>query len=237
MGSDRIFIVLRDHTANVQLMLQADRTAQFDTLHERISERRGLAESVVTIKGMVVERPPDQIRGSLPNGTIEVIVESLDILNEATNLPFNPTVEHTLPEEDRRLTYRFIDLRRAQLQRNLRLRAKINQVIRTFMETRGFLEVETPILFKSTPEGAREFLVSAERIRPDCHFALAQSPQQFKQMLMAGAIDRYYQIARCFRDEDLRADRQPEFTQVGATFDRDRWFLPSNPSPPPLMAI
>lgn len=227
MGPDRIFIVLRDHTANVQLLLQSDRTAQFDTLRECISERRGLAESVITVRGLVVERPPGQARRNLTNGTIEVVVDSMDILNEATNLPFNPVAEHTLPEEDLRLTYRFIDLRRAQLQKNLRTRAKINQTLRIFMEARGFLEVETPMLFKSTPEGAREFLVPTERIRPGSNFALAQSPQQFKQMLMVGAIDKYYQIARCFRDEDLRADRQPEFTQVSKHSSRKT--QPSSP--------
>ncbi len=173
------------------------------------------SESVVSISGKVRPRPEGTHNGKIPTGEVEIMALGLVILNQAEILPFpvdDPEVASKVNEE-LRLQYRYLDLRRPEMARNLRVRSKVATAIRVFLDEQGFLEVETPMLFKSTPEGAREFLIPS-RIHPGQFYALPQSPQQFKQILMVGGIERYFQIARCFRDEALRADRQLEFTQI-----------------------
>ena len=170
---------------------------------------------MVSITGKVRQRPAGTNNPKIVTGEIEVMAQSFDVLNMAEVLPFpvdDPEIASKVNEEIR-LKYRYLDLRRPEMSRNLRLRSKVATAIRVFMEEQGFLEVETPILFKSTPEGAREFIVPNRR-EPGTFYALPQSPQQFKQILMVGGVERYYQLARCFRDEDQRADRQLEFTQL-----------------------
>jgi aspartyl-tRNA synthetase len=173
------------------------------------------SECVVSITGKVRQRPEGTNNSKIPTGEVEVMAQSLEVLNMADVLPFpvdDPEVASKVNEE-LRLKYRYLDLRRPEMARNLRLRSKVAIATRQYMDEQGFLEVETPVLFKSTPEGAREFLVPNRR-EPGTFYALPQSPQQFKQILMVGGVERYFQIARCFRDEDQRADRQLEFTQV-----------------------
>ncbi|KAJ1919996.1 aspartate--tRNA ligase msd1 [Mycoemilia scoparia] len=171
-------------------------------------------ESLVQIKGTVRARPESEIRDNGRSNKVEVAIEYIEILNKAyPQLPLNPSNEKSLPNERTRLLNRHLDLRRSEMQYRLKQRSKITHKIREYLQESGFVDIETPLLFKSTPEGAREFIVPT-RVSPGLCYALPQSPQQFKQMLMAAGYDRYYQIARCFRDEDLRADRQPEFTQV-----------------------
>jgi aspartyl-tRNA synthetase len=206
-----IFIDIRDREGRTQTVFDPS-----DLPNETFDRAAALrSECVVAITGRVRQRPPGTINPKIATGEIEVAATELEVLNMAEVLPFpvdDPEVASKVNEE-LRLQYRYLDLRRPEMARNIRLRSKVATITRVFMEELGFLEVETPILFKSTPEGAREFLVPNRR-EPGTFYALPQSPQQFKQILMVGGVERYYQLARCFRDEDQRADRQLEFTQI-----------------------
>jgi aspartyl-tRNA synthetase len=193
------FVDLRDASGLVQVVFRADPQA------------RALArEDVVRVTGTVTRR--ESPNPALPTGAVEVAAETLEILARAKPLPFVPE-EEVKASEETRLRYRFLDLRRPRMQRNLRLRHRVALAIRQYLDAHGFIEVETPILTRSTPEGARDFLVPS-RLEPGKFYALPQSPQLFKQILVCSGVERYFQIVRCFRDEDLRADRQPEFTQL-----------------------
>lgn len=206
-----IFIDIRDREGRTQTVFDPSDLSK--ELFEAAAALR--SECVVSVTGKVRQRPAGTNNSKIPTGEVEVAVASLQVLNMAEVLPFpvdDPEVASKVNEE-LRLKYRYLDLRRPEMTRNLRLRSKVATATRMFMDEQGFLEVETPILFKSTPEGAREFLVPNRR-DPGTVYALPQSPQQFKQMLMVAGVERYYQIARCFRDEDQRADRQLEFTQL-----------------------
>ncbi|MBP9902730.1 MAG: aspartate--tRNA ligase [Verrucomicrobiota bacterium] len=206
-----IFIDIRDREGRTQTVFDpSDWTKE---LFEQAATLR--SECVVSITGKVRQRPAGTNNAKIPTGEVEVMAQSFEVLNMAEVLPFpvdDPEVANKVNEE-LRLQYRYLDLRRPEMARNLRTRSKVATAIRVFMDEQGFLEVETPTLFKSTPEGAREFLVPNRR-EPGTFYALPQSPQQFKQILMVAGVEKYFQLARCYRDEDLRADRQPEFTQV-----------------------
>jgi aspartyl-tRNA synthetase len=206
-----IFIDLRDRTGVVQIVSDPQRTP------ESYADTNSLRnEYVVRITGRVSQRPPESLNPKLPTGEIEIYAEQIELLNAVKKqLPFPvSTVEPENVKEELRLKYRYLDLRRDHMNRNLHLRHQVVKAIRRFLEDeQNFLEVETPVLTRSTPEGARDYLVPS-RVNPEKWYALPQSPQLFKQLLMVAGFDRYYQIARCFRDEDLRADRQPEFTQL-----------------------
>jgi aspartyl-tRNA synthetase len=202
-----IFVDLRDRTGIVQVVFNPDTSKEALVIAEKIRN-----EFVLDIVGTVVARVEGTVNEKLKTGKIEVLAESVTIINEAKTPPFSIT-DNTDASEDVRLKYRYLDFRRPVIFETLKMRHQVTKAIRDFLDSEGFLDIETPILTKSTPEGARDYLVPS-RVHPGEFYALPQSPQLFKQLLMVGGVERYYQIARCFRDEDLRADRQPEFTQV-----------------------
>lgn len=202
-----IFIDLRDRSGLLQIVFDTNDVGEEG--FEKASKLRN--EFVVAVTGKVTMRE-GAVNESLKTGEIEVRANQIRILSESETPPF-PIEENSQTKDDLRLKYRYLDLRRPDLQRNLMLRSKVTTMVRSFMDSEGFLEIETPMLTKSTPEGARDYLVPS-RVHPGEFYGLPQSPQLFKQLLMCSGFDRYYQIAKCFRDEDLRADRQPEFTQI-----------------------
>ncbi|RJE91421.1 aspartate--tRNA ligase [Paenibacillus sp. 1011MAR3C5] len=202
-----LFIDLRDRTGIVQIVFNPDFSGDALSIADRARN-----EFVLAVKGKVVERDPETFNANLATGEIEIRVTEIEVLNAAKTPPF-PIEDGVEVDESLRLKYRYLDLRRPEMQKTLLLRAKAAKIFRDYLDGQDFIEVETPILTKSSPEGARDYLVPS-RVHEGEFFALPQSPQIFKQLLMVGGVERYYQIARCFRDEDLRADRQPEFTQV-----------------------
>jgi aspartyl-tRNA synthetase len=202
-----IFIDLRDRTGVTQVVVNRELNAP---AHDKAEQLRN--EYVIAVTGTVKQRDRDTVNKNIPTGEVELVVEELRLLNESKALPFLPG-ETVLPNEEMRLKYRYIDLRRDAMQFNIEMRHKVSKAIRDYLSGEGFFEIETPIMTRSTPEGARDYLVPS-RVQPGSFYALPQSPQLFKQILMISGFDRYFQIVRCFRDEDLRADRQPEFTQI-----------------------
>jgi aspartyl-tRNA synthetase len=201
------FIHLRDRDGVTQLVFHADAGAE---LHGK-AEMLG-TEYVIAVEGTVAKRTPETVNPALDTGEVELVATKLWILNESRTPPF-PMEETVDVKEDARLKYRYVDLRRPHMQRNVMLRSKISFAVREFLYSQGFLEIETPFMGRSTPEGARDYLVPS-RVQPGSFYALPQSPQIYKQLLMVAGYEKYFQIVRCFRDEDLRADRQPEFTQI-----------------------
>ncbi|MGB8478446.1 MAG: aspartate--tRNA ligase [Acidobacteriaceae bacterium] len=202
-----IFLDLRDRGGIVQIVLDKELCPEAHAKAEAVRP-----EYVVAVQGKVRRRDAASINPNMPTGEIEIDVDELRILNDAKTPPFSPA-EEAIGNEELRLKYRYVDLRRPAMQQNMILRHKVALAIRQYLSGEGFLEIETPFMTRSTPEGARDYLVPS-RVHPGEFYALPQSPQMFKQILMIGGLDRYFQIARCFRDEDLRADRQPEFTQI-----------------------
>jgi aspartyl-tRNA synthetase len=200
------FVDLRDHEGLAQVVIERDNAAAFAVAGEIGNEY------CLRVTGTLRQRV--SVNDKLKTGTVELLAETVEVLNAAKDLPF---AMHENPNEEMRLTYRYLDLRRPEMQQMMRKRIKLVQALRRYLDERGFQDVETPILTKATPEGARDYLVPS-RVHPGQFYALPQSPQLFKQILMMAGFDRYYQIARCFRDEDLRADRQPEFTQLDLEF-------------------
>jgi len=206
-GKDLVFVDLRDRYGKTQIIFQTDDDSKIDSVARKL--RR---EDVIKVVGEVSYRGDGLVNAKLTTGDIEIRVQQLTVLSKSKTPPFE--IEGgELPNEELRLKYRFIDLRRQSLQKSIILRHELVQAVREYFNTRDFLEIETPMLGRSTPEGARDYLVPS-RVHPGSFYALPQSPQIYKQILMVAGFDRYYQIARCFRDEDLRADRQPEFTQI-----------------------
>jgi aspartyl-tRNA synthetase len=201
-----IFIDLRDREGLTQVVFRPEENPEVAKQSHTLR-----SEDVIQVKGRVAARLPGTENPKLATGAVEVVAAELRILNRSDDLPFPLDAE--MHHEDLRLAYRYFDLRRPQLARNLRLRHKVTKATRDYLDDQGYIEVETPILSKSTPEGARDFLVPS-RLTPGKFYALPQAPQQYKQLLMVGGVEKYFQIAKCFRDEDLRADRQPEFTQI-----------------------
>ena len=199
-----IFVDLRDREGLTQVVFRPEENAE---LAKQAHTLR--SEDVIQVSGQVAPRVPGTENPKLVTGDIEVIPSALHILNRADDLPF--PIDAEPHNEDLRMTHRYFDLRRPGMARNLRLRHRIMKATRDYLDGQGYVEVETPILSKSTPEGARDFLVPS-RLTPGKFYALPQAPQQYKQLLMVAGVEKYFQIAKCFRDEDLRADRQPEFT-------------------------
>jgi aspartyl-tRNA synthetase len=202
-----LFIDLRDRSGVTQVVINAERDA---SIHEKAGALRN--EYVIAVTGTVKLRDPNTVNPNMVTGEVELVAEELRILNESKLPPFLPS-DTALTNEETRLKYRYIDLRRDVMQFNIELRHKVAKAIRDYLSGRGFFEIETPFMTRSTPEGARDYLVPS-RVQPGTFYALPQSPQLFKQILMISGFDKYFQIVRCFRDEDLRADRQPEFTQI-----------------------
>src|SRR4051794_5293820 len=202
-----IFIDMRDRSGHTQAIFHEDVDA---AIHARAEEVR--AEYVVAVEGVVALRAPATVNPAMPTGEVEVVASKIWILNESRTPPF-PMEDNVDIAEEVRLKYRYVDLRRPQMQRNIIMRSQISFAVRELLYSEGFLEIETPFMTRSTPEGARDYLVPS-RVQPGTFYALPQSPQIFKQLLMVSGFEKYFQIVRCFRDEDLRADRQPEFTQI-----------------------
>ena len=200
-----IFVDLRDREGYVQIVCDPDRADMFKVAEDLRNE------FCIQVKGLVRARPEGTTNDSLKSGKIEVLCHELTVLNPSVTPPFQ--IDDDNLSETTRLTHRVLDLRRPYMQRNLMLRYRVSMEVRKFLDANGFIDIETPMLGKSTPEGARDYLVPS-RVHDGHFFALPQSPQLFKQLLMVSGFDRYYQITKCFRDEDLRADRQPEFTQI-----------------------
>jgi aspartyl-tRNA synthetase len=201
-----IFIDLRDRTGVTQVVFNRETAAA----HDKAEELRN--EYVIAVIGTVRQRDPGTVNKNIPTGEVELMVEELRLLNTSKQLPFLPG-DTVLPNEEMRLKYRYIDLRRDAMQFNIEMRHKVSKAIRDDLSARGFFEIETPFMTRSTPEGARDYLVPS-RVQPGSFYALPQSPQMFKQILMISGFEKYFQIVRCFRDEDFRADRQAEFTQI-----------------------
>src|SRR5450631_3412814 len=202
-----IFIDIRDRSGVTQVVFNKERDP---AIHQKAEALRN--DYVIAVIGTAKQRVPDTVNKNIATGEVELIAEELRILNESKQPPFLPS-ETVLPNEEMRLKYRYIDLRRDAMQQNIELRHKVALAIRNYLSAQGFFEIETPFMTRSTPEGARDYLVPS-RVQPGSFYALPQSPQLFKQILMISGFDKYFQIVRCFRDEDLRADRQPEFTQI-----------------------
>ena len=202
-----LFVDVRDRTGITQIVFDKDSNA---AMHAKAGDLRN--EYVIAVIGTVKKRDTASVNKNIPTGEVELVATDLRILNESKQPPFLPG-DKDLPNEEVRLKYRYLDLRREAMQRNIELRHKIALAIREYLSSQGFFEIETPFMTRSTPEGARDYLVPS-RVQPGTFYALPQSPQMFKQILMISGFDRYFQIVRCFRDEDLRADRQPEFTQI-----------------------
>ncbi|OGF21039.1 hypothetical protein A2257_02015 [Candidatus Falkowbacteria bacterium RIFOXYA2_FULL_38_12] len=202
-----IFIDLRDSSGLIQVVF-----ASKDP--ELVAEANKLrSEFVLAITGEVKARPEKMVNPKIATGTVEILVKKLEILNEAKTLPFEIDKDTSVVNEELRMKYRYLDIRSERVKNNIILRSKITREVRNFLNDKGFFEIETPYLTKGTPEGAREYIVPS-RVQPGKFYVLPQSPQQFKQLLMVGGIEKYFQVARCFRDEDSRGDRQPEFTQI-----------------------
>lgn len=208
-----VFIDLRDRSGLVQIVFISKNDGGLDTAKLYKEAQKLRPEWVISIEGEVRQRPEKMINTEVETGKIEILAERLEILNESKTPPFEISEDSRKINEENRLRYRYLDLRTERMRKNLILRHKVIKFIRDFMDKKGFIEIETPILTKSTPEGARDFVVPS-RLHPGKFYALPQSPQQYKQLLMVAGLERYFQIARCFRDEDTRGDRQPEFTQL-----------------------
>jgi len=209
INDELIFLPLRDRTGVIQLVFNNQGKNQKE-IFEKIEKLN--VESVIHVQGKVKMRPQEMHNPKIETGEIEVDIQDLNMLNQAAPLPFSLNEKVAAANEPLRLKHRYLDLRRVGLLKNIELRSHVTSLTRNYFLENRFLEVETPTLFKHTPEGAREYIVPTRN--KGKFYALVQSPQQYKQLLMAGGIDRYFQVARCYRDEDLRADRQPEFTQV-----------------------